>query len=123
MSGNWAEQSIPDQHGRVAIVTGGNTGLGFETARMLAGHGAKVVLAVRDVAKGRQAAARIAGDIAVQALDLTSLDSVRRAASEIGAARIEHPFDLAATGYRILKDAKVTTRHDFAHIKERQAKA
>ncbi|GAA1642426.1 SDR family NAD(P)-dependent oxidoreductase [Nonomuraea maheshkhaliensis] len=85
MSGNWTEQDIPDQSGRVAIVTGANTGLGFETARMLAEHGATVVLAVRNVEKGRQAAGRISGDVAVQALDLTSLDSIRSAAADLRA--------------------------------------
>src|SRR4051812_14246417 len=88
MSDTWTEQHIPDQHGRVAIVTGANTGLGFETARMLAARGAAVVLAVRDVEKGKQAAARITGDVSVQALDLTSLDSIRSAAADLRAA---HP--------------------------------
>ncbi|MFC8943732.1 SDR family NAD(P)-dependent oxidoreductase, partial [Streptomyces griseoincarnatus] len=63
MSEQWTERDIPDQKGRVAVVTGANTGLGFETARALAEHGATVVLAVRDVEKGKKAAARISGDV------------------------------------------------------------
>lgn len=88
MSDNWNQTSIPDQHGRVAIVTGGNTGLGFETARLLAERGAHVVIAVRNLQKGRAAAARIGGDVAVQELDLSSLASVRSAAAALRAA---HP--------------------------------
>jgi NAD(P)-dependent dehydrogenase (short-subunit alcohol dehydrogenase family) len=76
---------VPDQSGRTAVVTGGNSGLGFETARVLAEHGATVILACRDVARGEAAAARIAGPgpVLVQHLDLGSLASVRAAASEI----------------------------------------
>ena len=85
MSDTWTEQDIPDQSGRVAVVTGANTGLGFETARMLAERGAAVVMAVRDVEKGKQAAARIHGDVTAQALDLTSLDSIRSAAADLRA--------------------------------------
>lgn len=84
---SWTEQQIPDQNGRVAVVTGANTGLGFETARMLAERDASVVMAVRDVEKGRQAADRIRGDVGVQELDLASLDSVRSAARELRALR------------------------------------
>ena len=81
----WTERDIPDQKGRVAVVTGANTGLGFETARALAEHGATVVLAVRDVEKGKQAAARMTGDVTVQELDLTSLESIRAAAADLHA--------------------------------------
>jgi NAD(P)-dependent dehydrogenase (short-subunit alcohol dehydrogenase family) len=92
MSANkWTEADIPDQSGRVAIVTGANGGLGYETARALAGHGAQVVLAVRDVDKGNAAAAKIIGispraEVKVQPLDLSSLQSVRTAAAELKAA-------------------------------------
>ena len=44
----WTDNDIPDQAGRVAVVTGANTGIGFSTASQLARHGATVVLAVRD---------------------------------------------------------------------------
>ena len=108
---NWTEQDIPDQHGRVAIVTGANTGLGFETARMLAARGAAVVLAVRDVEKGKQAAARITGDVTVQALDLTSLDSIRSAAADLRAA---HPrIDLLINNAGVMYTPRQTTADGF----------
>ncbi len=111
MSIDWTEQDIPDQHGRVAIVTGGNSGLGFETARMLAEHGASVVLAVRDVEKGKRAAARMAGDVTVQALDLSSLASIRSAAAELRAA---YPrIDLLINNAGIMYTPKQTTAEGF----------
>jgi NAD(P)-dependent dehydrogenase (short-subunit alcohol dehydrogenase family) len=88
MSRKWTAADVPDQSGRVAIVTGANSGLGFDTAAVLADKGAHVVLAVRNLDKGNQAADRIKAKspnavIAVQELDLTSLDSVRKAADEL----------------------------------------
>jgi NAD(P)-dependent dehydrogenase (short-subunit alcohol dehydrogenase family) len=76
---------VPDQGGRTAVVTGANSGIGFETARVLAEHGATVILACRDVARGEAAAARIGGPgpVATAHLDLGSLASVRAAAGEI----------------------------------------
>jgi NAD(P)-dependent dehydrogenase (short-subunit alcohol dehydrogenase family) len=87
----WTEADIGDQSGRIAIVTGANTGLGFDTARALAAHGARVVLAVRDTAKGNDAAARItaaapSAQVDVAHLDLGSLASIRTAADELGRA-------------------------------------
>jgi NAD(P)-dependent dehydrogenase (short-subunit alcohol dehydrogenase family) len=95
----------------VAIVTGANTGLGFETARMLAEHGASVIVAVRDVEKGKRAAGRITGDVSVQALDLTSLESVRAAAAELRAA---HPrIDLLVNNAGVMYTPKQTTADGF----------
>ena len=56
MSGKWTVADIPDQSGRVAVITGANTGLGFHTAAALAHQGAHVVLAVRNLDKGKEAA-------------------------------------------------------------------
>jgi len=87
-SDKWTAEDIPDQSGRVAIVTGANSGNGLETARALAGRGALVVLAVRDLAKGDVAVADIEADhpaahLELVELDLALLDSVRNAADEI----------------------------------------
>ena len=108
---NWDERQIPRQSGRVAVITGANTGLGFETARQLAEHGASVVLAVRDKEKGKQAAARIDGDVSVQELDLTSLDSVRTAAADLRAA---HPqIDLLINNAGVMHTPKQITHDGF----------
>ena len=91
----WTEADVPVQRGRTAVVTGANTGLGFETARVLAIRGAQVVLACRDLGQAKEAAARILSSRPHQAppaglqairLDLASLASVREAAEEIGSA-------------------------------------
>lgn len=83
----WDAAAMPDQTGRVAIVTGANSGIGFETAKALAKKGATVVLACRNQAKGEAAANAIrsekpAGSVQVMALDLSSLASVRAFAAE-----------------------------------------
>ncbi|PZG24289.1 short-chain dehydrogenase [Micromonospora craterilacus] len=88
----WTYDDIPDQRGRTAIVTGANTGIGFETARMLAGKGARVVLACRDSAKGAAAVGRLraevpAGEVTCALLDLADLDSV---AAFAAAYRADH---------------------------------
>ena len=107
---------MPDQHGRLAVVTGANTGLGFETARMLAARGASVVLAARDVDKAKDAAARIAetvpgADLGIQHLDLSSLESVRGAADALGA---RHPrIDLLINNAGVMYTPKRTTRDGF----------
>ncbi|HJT95579.1 MAG TPA: SDR family NAD(P)-dependent oxidoreductase, partial [Mycobacterium sp.] len=91
MSAKWTAADVPDQSDRVAIVTGATSGLGYDTAAVLAGKGAHVVLAVRNLDKGNQAVDRIKkaspnAAVALQELDLTSLDSVRKAADELRAA-------------------------------------
>ncbi|MGV0048612.1 SDR family NAD(P)-dependent oxidoreductase [Mycobacterium colombiense] len=88
---NWSEGDVPDQSGRVVVVTGANTGIGYETAAVLAYRGAHVVLAVRNLEKGNAALARIVAaspraDVTLQKLDLTSLDAIRSAADALRAA-------------------------------------
>ena len=77
----WTADKMPDMSGRVVVVTGASSGIGAITAGELARAGARVVLAVRDVAKGEAAAAKMAGETDVRQLDLSSLASVREFAA------------------------------------------
>jgi NAD(P)-dependent dehydrogenase (short-subunit alcohol dehydrogenase family) len=112
----WTTADIPDQTGRVAVITGANTGLGYETALALAAHGAHVVLAVRDLDKGKDAISRIVAqspqaDVALQELDLTSLESVRSAARQL---RGDHErIDLLINNAGVMYPPKSTTKDGF----------
>jgi len=112
----WTLADIPDQTGRTAVITGANTGLGYETARALAGKGARVVLAVRNLDKGKAAADLIGrrypgADVAVQELDLTSLASVRAAADQLRAGHDK--IDLLINNAGVMMTPKQTTKDGF----------
>ncbi|MGB3893664.1 MAG: SDR family NAD(P)-dependent oxidoreductase [Mycolicibacter sinensis] len=112
----WTAEDVPDQTGRVAVITGSNTGIGFHTALVLAEHGAAVVLAVRDLDKGRAAAESITkacpqAAVEVQELDLSSLASVREAADALGAAHSR--IDLLINNAGVMYTPKQTTVDGF----------
>ncbi len=112
----WTAADIPDQTGRVAVVTGANTGLGYETALALAGHGAHVVLAVRNLDKGKEAVSSITAtspdaDVALQELDLTSLESVRAAAEQLRSNYDR--IDLLINNAGVMYTPKSTTKDGF----------
>ena len=115
-SNTWTVADMPDQTGRIAVVTGANTGLGFETAAALAARGASVVLAVRNVEKGEDAAATIiattpGADVAVQALDLSSLDSVARGRRRLRAGHDR--IDLLINNAGVMYTPRSTTADGF----------
>src|SRR5580692_4921561 len=112
----WTTADIPDQTGRVAVITGSNTGLGYETAAALAAKGAQVVMAVRNLDKGKDAAALIHksspnADVAVQELDLTSLDSIRAAAEQLRSTH-DH-IDLLINNAGVMYTPKSQTKDGF----------
>ncbi len=74
---------IPDQHGRVVIVTGASSGLGAVVTEVLAARGATVLMAVRDPVKGNRVRARLRGDVEVHEVDLADLESVRHFAGTL----------------------------------------
>ncbi len=78
----WRE--VPRQDGRHFVVTGASGGIGLETAKTLAERGAHVVLAVRNLDKGRAAMARMDGDVELGLLDVADLSSVRAFAESVG---------------------------------------
>lgn len=80
---DWSAEQLSDQSGRVAVVTGANSGIGFETARVLAAKGATVIMACRNLDKADPKADAIRAahpgcNVEVMELDLSDLDSVRR---------------------------------------------
>jgi NAD(P)-dependent dehydrogenase (short-subunit alcohol dehydrogenase family) len=114
--GKWTTADIPDQTGRTAVITGANTGLGYETAAALAAKGAHVVLAVRNLEKGKAAADLISSrtpgaSVALQELDLSSLESIRSATDEL---RSKHEtIDLLINNAGVMMTPKSTTKDGF----------
>jgi NAD(P)-dependent dehydrogenase (short-subunit alcohol dehydrogenase family) len=82
MTPKWTTDDMTRQDGRTFLVTGANSGIGLVAARDLARAGGRVVLAVRDPARGERAAATIDGETEVRRLDLADLDSVRAFAEQ-----------------------------------------
>lgn len=103
--GRWDD--VPRQDGRRFVVTGASSGLGLATASALAGAGAEVVLAVRNLEKGRAAAAGMAGTVEVQRLDVADQASVREFSEAVGpvdvlvnnAGVLAVPYALTADGF------------------------
>ncbi|MFI8995068.1 oxidoreductase [Streptomyces sp. NPDC053542] len=94
MARRWNTSHIPDLTGKLAVVTGANSGLGYVTARELARRGAKVILACRDKDRGAAAAAQLhsevpASDVEMRTLDLADLASVRGFAADLAPARLD----------------------------------
>ncbi|WP_120723609.1 oxidoreductase [Streptomyces hundungensis] len=94
MTQGWSAQDMPDQSGRTAVVTGANSGIGLVAARELARRGARVVLACRSEARGRQAEERVTSEVPgaraeFRRLDLADLASVRDFAATLPYERLD----------------------------------
>nr|BFE54462.1 oxidoreductase [Saccharothrix mutabilis subsp. capreolus] len=79
----WTEADIPDQTGRTVLVTGANSGLGLRTAEVLAGKGARVLMACRSPERGQRALERVGNKAELVELDLADLGSVHDAAKAV----------------------------------------
>jgi NAD(P)-dependent dehydrogenase (short-subunit alcohol dehydrogenase family) len=116
MAGGWDAERMPDQTGRIAVVTGANSGLGLVTARELARKGALVVLACRNLDRGRRALTDCAGaargaKLELEELDLASLASVR---SFAGRFRAKHDrLDLLINNAGVMAPPRQETADGF----------
>jgi protochlorophyllide reductase len=122
-TGPWTTASIPDQTGRVALVTGANSGLGLETARALAARGATVVMACRSARKAEEARdqllrdlARASGESAHGALDVLTLDLADLASVRAAAAALADRYgalDLLINNAGVMAPPRTRTRDGF----------
>ncbi|MDF2387343.1 SDR family NAD(P)-dependent oxidoreductase [Nostoc ellipsosporum NOK] len=114
-SRGFTEADVPDQAGKCFIVTGANTGIGFEAAHVLAARGARVLLACRDRDKAKAAMARIRtaiprADLVFLPLDLGDLDSIRHAA---GLATAEPRIDALVNNAGVMNPPLMRTKQGF----------
>ena len=112
----WTEMDIPDQSGRIAVVTGANGGLGLETARALAAKGALVVMAARNLDKAEMARRAIVegnatANLDIRALDLAALASVREFAE--GVVRDHDHVDLLINNAGVMATPRTETADGF----------
>ncbi|MGA1304311.1 MAG: oxidoreductase [Cyanobium sp.] len=120
-TGPWTTASIPDQSGRVALVTGASSGLGLETAKALAAKGATVVMACRSPRKGEEARQQLLSELAhlpaahgaldLLPLDLADLASVRAAAANL--AERYGRLDLLINNAGVMAPPRTLTRDGF----------
>ncbi|MDQ6810288.1 MAG: oxidoreductase [Actinomycetota bacterium] len=118
MSAKWTSEQVPDQQGRTAIVTGANSGLGLVTARELARHGARVVLACRNVAKGAEAlrsiqAAAPGAQVELAELDLASLASIESFAEGLRSDAAHDGLDLLINNAGVMAPPRRQTEDGF----------
>ena len=115
MINNFTAADVPDQSGKTIFVTGANTGIGFEAAKVLAGKGARVLLGCRSIEKGKAALTRIAdaypgADVELVEIDLADLDSVRKAAEVV--AR-EPRLDVLVNNAGVMWNPRTITKDGF----------
>ena len=111
----YSEASVPDQSGKTCLITGANTGIGFEAARVLAGRGARILLGCRSETRARQALERIralhpAADLVWVPLDLAHLPSVEAAARTVA---LEPRLDVLVNNAGVMLPPKTLTQDGF----------
>ncbi|MEF8781045.1 MAG: oxidoreductase, partial [Haloferacaceae archaeon] len=116
----WSAADVPDQNGRRVVVTGANSGIGFEAAKVLARKGARVVMACRSRERGEAAAGEIREgvpadatppDLAVRRLDLADLESVRSFPDRLDAE--DRPVDVLANNAGVMAIPRRETEDGF----------
>ncbi len=112
---NFTQDDVPHQNGKTFLVTGANTGIGFEAAKVFAGKGARVLLGCRNAEKGNDAVDRIvaahpAADMRLIDLDLADLASVRYAAEQVAA---EPRIDVLVNNAGVMWNPKTLTADGF----------
>lgn len=112
----WTADDVPDLTGKTVVVTGGNSGIGFEAARQMARKGAHVILACRDAGRAAEAVGQIrtlqpSSSLEAMSLDLASLESVHRFARDFAAKGI--PLDVLCNNAGVMAIPRRTTAEGF----------
>lgn len=115
-NGPWTADDIPALGGKTVVVTGGNSGIGFEAARQMARKGAHVILACRDTGRAADALGQIrtlhpAASVEAMQLDLASLESVHRFARDFAAKNV--PLDVLCNNAGVMAIPRRTTAEGF----------